>query len=89
MRLEAIRLVFEEFGFNTDIRGDLLKAEYNRENLDDTEKRLRIIGYVLGKTRLKDMSMNEQKIQTLAGEYIEEIKTILDNETSPGEKHDR
>jgi pyruvate, water dikinase len=89
MRLEAIRLVFEEFGFNTDIRGDLLKAEYNRENLDDTEKRLKIIGYVLGKTRLKDMSMNEEKIQTLAGEYIEEIRTILDNEAPPGEKHDQ
>lgn len=88
MRLEAIRLVFEEFGFNTDIRGDLLKAEYNRENLDDTEKRLKIIGYVLGKTRLKDMSMNEEKIQTLAGEYIEEIRTILNNEASPGEIHD-
>jgi pyruvate, water dikinase len=89
MRLEAIRLVFEEFGFNTDIRGDLLKAEYNRENLDDTEKRLKIIGYVLGKTRLKDMSMNEEKIQTLAGEYIEEIRTILNDKASSGEGHER
>ncbi len=77
MRLEAIRLVFEEFGFNIDIRGDLLKAEYNRENFEETQKRLKVIGYVLGKTRLKDMSMNEEKIQVLAREYIDELKEIL------------
>ncbi len=89
MRLEAIRLVFEEFGFSTDIRGDLLKAEYNRENLDEIEKRLKVIGYVLGKTRLKDMSMDEEKIQTLASEYIEEIRTILNDKASSGEGHER
>ncbi len=77
MRLEVISAVFEEFGFSTDVRGDLLKAEFTRENPDETRKRLLIIGYVLGKTRLKDMSMNEEKIQVLTRGYIEEIMEIL------------
>jgi pyruvate, water dikinase len=76
MRLEAIRLVFQEFGFNIEVRGDLLKAEYNRENYEKTYKRLQVVGYILGRTRLKDMSMNEEKIQILASEYIREIKAL-------------
>jgi pyruvate,water dikinase len=74
MRLEAMRIVFEKFGFSIEVRGDLLKAEFNRENHEKTRQRLEVIGYVLGKTRLKDMSMSEEKIQILAREYIREIK---------------
>lgn len=77
MRLEAIRMVFQEFGFSIEVRGDLLKAEYNRENYENTYKRLQVVGYVLGRTRLKDMSMNEEKIQILGREYIREARTLL------------
>lgn len=77
MRLETIRLVLEEYGFNIEVRGDLLKAEYNRENHDETEKRLKVVGFILGRTRLKDMSMNEEKINNLAREFLGELDEIV------------
>ncbi|RQD65392.1 MAG: hypothetical protein D5R98_03630 [Desulfonatronovibrio sp. MSAO_Bac4] len=77
MRLEAIRLVLEEYGFSIEVRGDLLKAEFNRENHDETEKRLKAIGFILGRTRLKDMSMNEEKIKNLSRKFLGELDEIL------------
>lgn len=77
MRLEAIRIVLEEYGFNIEVRGDLLKAEFNRENHDETEKRLKVIGFILGRTRLKDMSMNEEKIKNLSRKFLGELDEIL------------
>ncbi|MCA1742347.1 MAG: hypothetical protein LC631_00055, partial [Desulfovibrionales bacterium] len=77
MRLETIRLVLEEYGFNIEVRGDLLKAEFNRENHEETEKRLKVIGFILGRTRLKDMSMNEEKIKNLSRDFLGELDEIL------------
>ncbi|WP_045215985.1 PEP/pyruvate-binding domain-containing protein [Desulfonatronovibrio magnus] len=77
MRLETIRMVLAEFDFSIEVRGDLLKAEYSRESMVETEKRLKVVGYILGRTRLKDMSMDEEKIKKLAQEYSGEIHDIL------------
>ena len=79
MRLETIRTVLDKFGFSIELRGDLLKAEYTRESSRETGRRLKVIGFILGKTRLKDMSMSQEKIQQLAREYIREIDEILGN----------
>ncbi|MFP4454308.1 MAG: PEP/pyruvate-binding domain-containing protein [Desulfonatronovibrio sp.] len=77
MRLETIRTVLDHFGFSIEIRGDLLSAEFLRENQEETRVRLKAIGFVLGKTRLRDMSMNEEKIKQLSDEYLREIDEIL------------
>ncbi len=79
MRLETIRLVLEKFGFSIEVRGDLLKAEFNRESYEETEKRLKVVGFILGRTRLKDMSMNQEKIEKMAREFLEEINEVLGN----------
>lgn len=77
MRLETIRTVLDKFGFSIEIRGDMLSAEFLRENYEETRARLKAIGFVLGKTRLRDMSMNEEKIKQLSDEYLREIDEIL------------
>ena len=77
MRLEAIRIVLEKYGFDMDMRGDLLEAEYKRKSDEETEKRLTVVGFVLGKTRLMDMRMNQEKIKKYADAFIREIDEIL------------
>ena len=77
MRLEVIRIVFEKYGFAIEVHGDLLKAEYARKSYGETEKRLAVIGFVLGRTRLMDMRMNPEKIKTQAAILTGEIDEIL------------
>ncbi|MFW5731174.1 MAG: PEP/pyruvate-binding domain-containing protein, partial [Desulfonatronovibrionaceae bacterium] len=77
MRLQVIKAVLEKFGFSTETRGDMLKAEYSREDADATERRLKVVGYILGITRLKDMSINQDKVQQLINSFSGEIHDFL------------
>ncbi len=77
MRLQAIRNVLNEYDFNTGVRGDLLTADYNREGLEKTAGRLKLLGYILGSTRLKDMSMTESEIQKMTRRFIGDIHALL------------
>ena len=77
MRLETIRIVLEKYGFTAGVRGDMLNAEYSRQNKDDTEKRLTVIGYILARTRLMDMRMDENKIGAFAEDFMGEIDAIV------------
>ena len=77
MRLETIRIVLEKYGFTISVRGDMLNAEYRRQNPENTEKRLAVIGYILGRTRLMDMHMDEKNITSFAEAFSGEIDAIF------------
>lgn len=77
MRLEVIRRVLARFDFGMELRGDLLKADYTRENVARTEARLRVIGYIMGKTRLLDMALNEALIDQMVNEFTGDLDAFL------------
>ncbi len=75
LRLEFLKAVLEHFDFSVKIRGDLLDAALARETESTTQKRLASIGYLLARTRLMDMAMQDQDhVQKLVQEFIERLQ---------------
>jgi pyruvate,water dikinase len=72
LRLEFLRLVLEAAGFETRIRGDLMDAQVRRGSREDTEEALRLLGVILARTRVMDMSMKDLgQARELAEEFAE------------------
>ncbi|MFW6105806.1 MAG: PEP/pyruvate-binding domain-containing protein [Desulfovermiculus sp.] len=76
-RLETIREVLVHFGFQVQIRGELLTAEFAREHTAETRQALTILGYVLGRTRLMDLGMDQAQVPEVSHALIEEIHGFL------------
>ncbi|MFP4429298.1 MAG: hypothetical protein ACLFPB_08265 [Desulfovermiculus sp.] len=76
-RLETIREVLVHFGFQVQIRGELLTAEFAREHTAETRQALTILGYVLGRTRLMDLEMDQAQVPEVSHALIEEIHGFL------------
>ncbi len=57
MRLEFISKALEHYGFETEIRGDMLLAFSSRLDSKDTAKQLAVLGYLMAVTRLMDMRL--------------------------------
>ncbi|EFI34065.1 Pyruvate, water dikinase [Desulfonatronospira thiodismutans ASO3-1] len=77
LRLEAIKIVLEQFGFTCFIKGDMLSAETAREDEQAIWRSMLVLGYLLGRTRLLDMSMHRLDVNDLARQIIEEIDAAL------------
>ena len=65
MQQRAFRLLFvqdvlERFGYETQIRGDMLDASFTRMAADETGRALRALGLVLAVTRLMDMRLADE-----------------------------
>ncbi|MFH7319401.1 PEP/pyruvate-binding domain-containing protein [Desulfurivibrio sp. D14AmB] len=59
-RLAMIARVLLHFGFQVQVRGDMLEAKCMRRDQQATQLRLRILGYLLGRTPLLDMALQNQ-----------------------------
>jgi len=59
-RLAMIARVLLHFGFQVQVRGDMLEAKCMRRDHQATQLRLRILGYLLGRTPLLDMALQNQ-----------------------------
>jgi len=60
MRLEMIGNVLSRFGFETQSKGDLFEASFQRGGLDDTARRLTLLGALMAETRLMDMRLTQE-----------------------------
>lgn len=60
MRLEMIRNVLSQFGFDIQSKGDLLNASFARGADHETARRLTLLGALMAETRLMDMRLTEQ-----------------------------
>jgi pyruvate,water dikinase len=58
-RLAFIRQVLERFGYEIQIRGDMLDASYMRLPADETARALNVLGLVLAVTRLMDVRLDD------------------------------
>lgn len=70
-RLEMIRAVLEAFDFQIRIREDLLEARCGRLDKRQTELRLNILGYLLGRTPLLDMALESREHALLLAEEMQ------------------
>ncbi|MBC16891.1 MAG: pyruvate, water dikinase [Desulfovibrio sp.] len=63
LRLQFIRKVLDEYGFETGTRGDMIDAKVARIDENTTRRLLARLGYLMAVTRLMDMSMqNEEQV---------------------------
>ena len=58
LRLEFISRVLAHYGFETEMRGDMLDAFSSRMDHDSTAKQLAVLGYLMAVTRMMDMRLN-------------------------------
>ncbi len=57
LRLEFIGKALEHYGFETEIRGDMLLAFSSRLDSKDTANQLAVLGYLMAATRMMDMRL--------------------------------
>lgn len=75
-RLDFIAAVLSRFGFVISRRGDLLDAKFMGASEGDIQKRLAVLGYLMAKTRLMDIRLNDA--DTVADEtarFLSEIRS--------------
>lgn len=71
LRLEFLREVLTRLGFECHTRGDLIEARIARRPQAELAEAVRLLGLLLGLTRLMDMAMeNSAQAQTLAEEFL-------------------
>lgn len=71
-RLLFVREVLERFGYETQIRGDMLDASFSRMEADETARALRVLGLVLAVTRLMDMRLaDEESARSESASFME------------------
>ncbi len=71
-RLTMLSKVLNHFGFVVYIKGDMLEAKCMRRESDDSQLRLRVLGYLLGRTPLLDMALeSENDALNMADLFIE------------------
>ncbi len=71
-RLTFIRQVLERFGYEIQIKGDMLDASFMRMPADDTIRALHVLGLVLAVTRLMDVKLEDaQDAQREASTFLQ------------------
>jgi pyruvate,water dikinase len=71
-RLIMLSKVLNHFGFVVYIKGDMLEAKCMRRDIQASQLRLRVIGYLLGRTPLLDMALeSETDALNMADLFIE------------------
>ena len=53
-------MVLKHFGFVVNIQEDMLEAKCMRRDLEASQLRLRVLGYLLGRTPLLDMALESE-----------------------------
>ena len=77
-RLRVIARVLERFGFGLKLTADMLEAWYDRKGKEATSENLTILGFVMGKTVLLDMRIeDEAKIDEIAVRILDDIYDFL------------
>ncbi|WP_320169606.1 PEP/pyruvate-binding domain-containing protein [Maridesulfovibrio sp.] len=75
LRIEFIKRVLAHYGFDTELRGDMLDGFSSRLPKDETSRQLEILGYLLAVTRLMDMRLTSvEDVDAEVGRFIDEIE---------------
>ncbi|MGW8208147.1 MAG: PEP/pyruvate-binding domain-containing protein [Syntrophobacteria bacterium] len=71
LRVKFLNEILSNLGFRTEIKGDLIEAQFTRDDKLAIEAKLEKIGLLLGCTRLLDMSLQDQKdVETLVNRFL-------------------
>jgi pyruvate,water dikinase len=74
LRAEYISRVLRRAGYAVNITGDMLDAEYTRQSIEKVLEGLKVLGLVLGKTRLMDMSLHdESELDDLVEKFYQDL----------------
>jgi pyruvate,water dikinase len=61
LRVKFLGEILSSFGFRMQIKGDIIEAQYSRDDKSVIEDKLEKIGLLLGCTRLLDLALNDEK----------------------------
>ncbi len=70
LRAEFLKGILEHTGFKTDMKNDLIDAEFKGGKKELIEKKLDILGRLIGATRLMDMYLKDRE---MVEKYIDEF----------------
>jgi pyruvate,water dikinase len=71
LRVKFLNEILSNLGFRTEIKGDLIEAQFTRDDKLAIEAKLEKIGLLLGCTRLLDMSLQDEKdVETLVNRFL-------------------
>jgi pyruvate,water dikinase len=71
-RIEFISRVLTHFSFSVTVKGDMLDARMARENEVIVQKRLAMLGYLLARTKLMDITLSEATdMRTLVDGFLD------------------
>jgi pyruvate,water dikinase len=74
LRLQYIRRILERRDFKVLITGDMCDARLDRRNAKTILASLKIVGAMLGKTRLMDVALSDrEQVEALADEFLEQL----------------
>lgn len=77
LRLEFIAKALEHYGFETEIRGDMLLAFSARMDAKATARQLTVLGYLMAVTRMMDMRMeNSTQVEAEVMNFISSVEGI-------------
>ncbi|WP_415714503.1 PEP/pyruvate-binding domain-containing protein [Maridesulfovibrio sp.] len=77
LRLDFISRVLVHYGFETEIRGDMLDGFSSRLDRSETSRQLTVLGYLMAVTRMMDMRMeNEAQLETEFKGFISAMEGI-------------
>ncbi|MFP4193648.1 MAG: PEP/pyruvate-binding domain-containing protein [Desulfobacterales bacterium] len=77
-RMEMVRSILEDLGFNARITADLLEGSFDRRSSGETEANLARLGVLIGKTALLDMRLQEPgQADALKQDIIKDINDFL------------
>lgn len=81
-RLQIIASILEHFDFRSRLRADMLEAWFERQDQDACNKNLQVLGFVLGKTVLLDMRLeNPQEVDRISAAILDELNDFLSVQT--------
>ena len=71
LRVKFLDEILASLGFRTEIKGDLIEAQFTRDDKLAIEAKLEKIGLLLGCTRLLDMVLQDEKdVETLVNRFL-------------------
>jgi len=71
LRVKFLNEILSNLGFRTEIKGDLIEAQFTRDDKLAIEAKLEKIGLLLGCTRLLDMALKDEKdVETLVNRFL-------------------
>ncbi|MDQ7831570.1 MAG: PEP/pyruvate-binding domain-containing protein [Desulfovibrionaceae bacterium] len=71
-RIEFISRVLSHFSFTVSVKGDMLDARMARENEVIIQKRLAMLGYLLARTKLMDITLSETtNMRALVDDFLD------------------